>query len=140
MTLIRIDTLKPWNGEPLLHRTKSAQLHRRDGTVEDVEVKEYSFEVRHPSNIGEVWTDEELLAAGLVRPEPFVLPEGKQIVGDAFYVMKKGIVKEVFPVQDIPPPPAPEPEKLLTPIERLQKAGLTVKELKELLKEEVEKT
>lgn len=75
-----------------------------------------------------VWTAEELAAYGLAQAAPFSIPEGKQRVGAPAYIEAKGVVSEVYEVEDIPPPPPPP-----TPTEKLASAGLTVEELKALL-------
>lgn len=57
----------------------------------------------------------------------FVVPDGKQISGEASYAVSGDAVVETFPVEDIPAPAE------LTPAEKLANAGLTVDELKTLL-------
>lgn len=75
-----------------------------------------------------VWSADELAAYGLALALPFTVPEGKQRVGAPAYIEAKGVVSEVYEVEDIPPPPPPP-----TPTEKLASAGLTVEELKALL-------
>lgn len=135
MTLIRTDTLEPWQGEPLPMTVSTAEIHRADGTVETVEVEPYTFDVRHPLNIGDMWSDEELARAGLARPIPFEAPEGKRRVGPSSYELREGKVYEVSAVEDIPPPPPVVEPEPLTPEEKLHRAGLTIEELKALLKD-----
>lgn len=131
--LIRLDTLQPWTGEPVVYKTDVADLHRRDGTIETVTVTPYTFEVRHPLNIEQLWTADELRALGLVKPVPFVLPEGKRFKEGALprYVKEPdGSVSEHYETEDIPPPP------VLSPEEKLSLAGLTKEDLRALLNEE----
>ncbi len=128
--LVRIDTLERWHGEPLPHTATTAQVHRQDGTVVTVEVEPYTFDVRHPINIGDSWSDAELWAAGLAKPRAFEAPEGKRTTGAPRYELGDGFVATVFDVEDIPPPPPP-----LTAEQKLAAAGLTREELRELIAE-----
>lgn len=70
-----------------------------------------------------VWSDADLAAYGLRAALPFAVPDGQRVIGEPAYVESKGAVREVFEVEDIPPPP-PAP----TPVEKLAVAGLTVED------------
>lgn len=80
--LVVIETLQPWAGEPL------------NG-------------VRHPRNIEQLWTDQELTAVGLAKPVRFETPEGKVTTGAVRYVLNEGVVCEEYDVENAPPPPVP---------------------------------
>ena len=63
--------------------------------------------VRHPTNIEDVWTDEEIAAAGLFKPaDADPVPEGKVVVS-AEVQRVNGVVKYVNTLADVP---APQPE------------------------------
>jgi len=86
--LIRKDTLRPWEGEVL-------------------------GELRHPLNIEQVWTVEELAAIGLVKAVHAVLPQGMmRLPGPATY--------DINGVETIPfgPFPEPTPEEIEENIQR----------------------
>lgn len=129
--LVRIDTLVEWKGEPLPYTTNRAQIHRQDGTVEDVEVKPYTFDVRLPPNIDVLWTDDELWAMGLARPRPVEVPEGKMLVGTPQYEKHDGYVQTVQEMTDIDTTPVEVVD--LTPQEKLARAGLTREDLLAIL-------
>ena len=74
------------------------------------------------------WTQNDLDPFGLKVAVPFVVPDGKQISGSLVIVDVDGVPHEDYPVEDIPPPPPPP-----TAAEKLEAAGLTVDELKQLL-------
>lgn len=79
-----------------------------------------------------IWSLEEVQAVGGALAEPFQVPEGKQTVGAPTYVVADGTVKQVYEIEDIPPPPLP-----LTVEEKfarlLNDYGLTKAELQEML-------
>jgi hypothetical protein len=52
-----------------------------------------------------IWTLEEVEAVGGRIAVPFEVPEGKQAVGSPSYVETEGVVRQVYQVEDIPPPP-----------------------------------
>lgn len=81
-----------------------------------------------------VWGKEELDRYGLVIPEPFVVPEGKDRTGEPAYVRDGDTVREVYETRDRPPPP-PEP----TPVERLAEIGLTPADLVAMIDAERER-
>lgn len=54
-----------------------------------------------------LWTLEEVGAVGGKIAVAFEVPEGKQIVGVPSYVEADGVVRQVYEIQDIPPPPEP---------------------------------
>lgn len=54
------------------------------------------------------WSSDALARHGLAVPTPFVVPDGKQPVGQPRYVEQEdGTVAQVFDVEDEPPPPPP---------------------------------
>lgn len=77
--LVRLETLTPWNGEPLSG-------------------------LRHPANIEALWSADELAAIGLAKPKPFSVPDGKVAVGPVTYVLVNGSVEESREVEDAPNP------------------------------------
>ena len=77
---------------------------------------------------GELITTEGPPRFRLLELVPATIPDGKQASGAATYKLNGDLVREVIPVEDIPPPPAP-----LTATEKLAAAGLAVDELKQLL-------
>jgi len=67
--------------------------------------------IRYPSNIEFLWSDDELAAVGLYRPLPAdSVPEGKIAVGETVTVVR-GKVKVVLTLEDepIPEPPSTDP-------------------------------
>lgn len=76
--LIRVDILRPWQGELL-------------GTPA----------IRYPLNIEGLWTAPELLAIGLVKAIRAVIPVGFRATGPATYAADG---TETIPVEPIPPP------------------------------------
>lgn len=77
-----------------------------------------------------IWTEADLEKAGLVAAEPFKAPDGKVVVGEPSYVESKGAWKQVYDVEDVPPPP-PEP----TPAEKIEQSlgGVTPEQFREWL-------
>lgn len=130
--LVRISTLEPWRGEPVPHETTEAIVVYQDGRSFPTTVDPYEVFNSLPKEVEEKWTDEELESHDLCRPVPFTLPEGKLITGPASYVKVKGVVHEIFPVEDAPAP-APEKSKAERLDEWLGERGLTKADLKELL-------
>lgn len=87
------------------------------------------YKVEEAVRLG-TWTEKELADRGLQLCESFVVPEGKDPVGEPRYVEVDGTWIEERDVVDRPPPDPP-----LTPEERLlHYAHLTVDELKTLVK------
>lgn len=54
-----------------------------------------------------MWTLEEVQAVGGRIAVPFEIPEGKRAIGSPSYVETDGVVRQVYQVEDIPPPPEP---------------------------------
>ena len=81
-----------------------------------------------------VWGDKELTTYGLKVAVPFIVPEGKQRIGDPHYVESNGVVNEEYDVEDIPPPPPPPPPP--TAEQKLAALGLTREELRTLVAED----
>lgn len=54
------------------------------------------------------WGAADLVAAGLAAAVPFAAPEGKQRIGAERFEEVAGEPRQVFDVEDIPPPPEPE--------------------------------
>lgn len=79
---------------------------------------------------GGVWGSEELHQYGLVIVEPFIIPEGKQIIGDRVFTENNGTVSETYEVADLPVAPPAIP---LTPEEKMANAGFTPDELDGLI-------
>jgi hypothetical protein len=73
---------------------------------------------RHPINIEDLWTAEDLAAIGLFKPEEPEIPEGKVIVGQRV-AREDGVVKIIYQFQDSPPPPPPPPD-LVAEIEAIK--------------------
>ncbi len=94
--LIRSDTLQPWRGEPIAG-------------------------VRHPRNIEQLWTDEELAKVGLYLAVPFGLPEGKRRIGEPSYAIVDGAAIETYAVEDVPPQLPPEKHPIELEIEDLKR-------------------
>lgn len=124
--LVRISTLEPWRREAV--PAMSTVAHRQDGI--EIKVPPYEHEVHLPPDVEDKWSDEELAACDLARPVPFVVPEGKQRVGARQFAKVKGVVHEVYGLEDVPPV-SPPPTKA----ERIQRLlddyGLTLADLKE---------
>lgn len=79
-----------------------------------------------------IWALTEIEALGAKIAVPFVVPEGKQIVGEPTYEEANGVVSQIYQVEDIPPPPTPPTarEKIEA---MLSDYNLTFAELKEEL-------
>lgn len=104
--LVRADTLKRWDGEPLQVMIDTATVTFEDGRQpEELKVEPYAVTRKYPSNIGEMWTREELLAIGLLRVIPATVPEGKRFAGEARYVRDGDVVRQEYDLEDLPPPP-----------------------------------
>lgn len=112
MTLVRKDTLQPWEGEALPRTVSTARLRYQDGREEEIKVEPYEVQEKHPSNIGSLWDDSSLDAVGLVKPEPFTAPAGKIATGLPRFVRRGGKVITESDVAD-----APEPEITITKAE-----------------------
>lgn len=69
MTLFRIENETPvaWSGEPIEVVRYIEDVEQEDGTFVPTE---RTVTIRHPANIEELWSDEELAAIGLYRPLP----------------------------------------------------------------------
>lgn len=78
--LVRLDTLQLWRGEAL-------------------------GGLRHPLNIEDLWSVDQLAAVGLVKRIPFTLPNGQQTVGAPTY---DATGQETYATEPIPPPSAAE--------------------------------
>ena len=95
------------SGRPLFRqsRTETVIVRREDGseTQQDRECDPYSVEVR-PAELALAWSAEDREAAGLFEVEPFVVPEGKERIGEPRYRREKGTVIEEYDVRDAPPP------------------------------------
>jgi hypothetical protein len=77
--------------------------------------------VRHPRNIEQLWTDEELAEVGLYRVMAFAAPEGKRRIGEPSYQIVDGKAVEFFAVEDIAPSPPPEKHPIELEIEDLKR-------------------
>ena len=78
MSLVRGDILQIWNYEPL-------------------------GGIRHPRNIENIWSKEDLSAVGLHRIIPFVLPAGKRKISGPSYTIVDDMAVESYVIEDIPP-------------------------------------
>lgn len=59
--------------------------------------------IRHPLNIGELWSDQELADVGLGRVTPFFLPPGHRVIGSTWLEKVEGVIYERADVEAIPP-------------------------------------
>lgn len=57
-----------------------------------------------PLSVENVWSDGELSLYNLFRVELFVVPDGKQTIGEPWYERTNAHVRQLFNVEDIPPP------------------------------------
>jgi len=77
-----------------------------------------------------IWTDADLAKYGVEVAETFTVPEGKRTVGSERFEHDGKVVRQVFEVEDIPPPPEPDPPgvpQTITPLQArkaLRAAGL----------------
>ncbi|MBZ9736110.1 hypothetical protein LB534_21530 [Mesorhizobium sp. CA18] len=79
-----------------------------------------------------LWTIDEVEAVGGRIAVPFVVPEGKQVVGAPSYVETGEVIQQVYQVEDTPPPPEPPTaeEKVGT---MLANFDVSISELKSVL-------
>jgi len=119
------------------YRTETlAELHRRDGSKEIIEVEPYSLKVQlNPAKVQElvrtgIWSIEDL-PPGLALAEQFVVPEGMQIVGEARYEGEIDDLRQVFDVEPIPEPVVIKEPTRTEKLERLlNDYDLTIEDLK----------
>lgn len=126
----------PYPSGQKLYRTSAVEtviVRREDGSESqsDRECEPYPVEIR-PAEIVFSWSKERRESAGLFEPQPFVAPEGKQTVGAPRYQRVKGVVREIYDVEDIPPPP-PEPSREEKAIALARQFGLTIEDLRSVL-------
>ncbi len=113
-------------------------LQTEDGRKTEIEVEPYPIMVMlDPAKVqafidAGTWTADDLPAMGLALAEPFIVPEGKRVVGAPSYVDNDGTLQEVFEVEEIPPPPPP-PSKDERLAALLDNYGLTKADVVELL-------
>lgn len=129
----------PWpSGQPITKtcRTETVIVRREDGSEhqEDRACEPYTAVEKVPATAGDAFwknhSDAELANRSLYRVEPFTVPEAKRRVGAQRFERDAatGVVRQVFDVEDIPPP-LPEP----TPEEKLVQAGLTLADFDALI-------
>lgn len=76
------------------------------------------------------WDKKELADRGLVLAEPFVIPAGKIIIGEAFYTQQSDKTwAQQYDVVDAPIKILPTPQEQFESV-----TGITIDQLKELLK------
>lgn len=80
------------------------------------------------------WSDADLAVYGIARVVPFHIPDGQQVTGPGWLEERKGRVFEMYPTEDIPPPP---PVEEVTPEQKLERMaaafGMSVDELDAVL-------
>lgn len=54
-----------------------------------------------------IWDGNDLSLRGLRVAEPFDVPDGKRTVGEHSYIESKGVIREHYEVEDVPPPAPP---------------------------------
>jgi hypothetical protein len=64
-------------------------------------------DVIHPPQVWQAWPREDREALGIFEVAPFVLPAGKQIVGEQRIERVNGVVSEVYDMVDLPPVSTP---------------------------------
>jgi hypothetical protein len=77
------------------------------------------------------YSDEERAEYGLFLAVDFTLPEGYEVIGAEYFELVEGVVRQLYPIQLIPPPP------VLTDYEKLANllafVALTPEQLKAVL-------
>lgn len=120
--------------------TRMADTARRqDG--QEVRVEPYPVQDNFDSRkvqqllVEGVWTEDELRPYGLRGAIPFKEPDGQRRVAGApqSFVEHQGYVYEIYQTEDIPPPP------VLTPEEKLAKAGLSPEEVDNMVDKAVQR-
>lgn len=76
--------------------------HRKDGTIAPWHGEAVNG-IKHPLNIEQLWSDAELLAAGLYRVVLFTPADGMKVSGAPRYELFGDVVQQVFDVIEIPP-------------------------------------
>lgn len=138
---IKPNVFAPYPSGEKVYRTSTVEtviVRREDGseTQSDRECEPYAVEVR-PAEVVFGWPRDRQESAGLFEPEPFIIPDGKRTIGHPSFARIKGVVREVYEIEDIPPEP-PEPsidEKIAAMANHF---GLTVDDLKSTLTASVE--
>lgn len=108
--------------DQFVRATGNPKLLSKDG-----EVQATLLTVLHRS-----WSAEDRAKFGVYMAEPITVPDGKRIVGDTWFTMRDGMVREFATLEDIPTPPVLTPEEKVTAL--AQRFGLTLEELKAVLK------
>lgn len=76
-----------------------------------------------------VWTEKDLNDRGLVSCATFVVPDGKQAIGEAKFVqVEDGTWTEIYDLEDMSLPIEKTPEELFE-----SRTGVSIKELQEML-------
>jgi hypothetical protein len=132
--LVKMKDLEPWSGELLETLTDAATVTYEDGRVDSIKVEPYPVTRRLPPNVEVMWTKADLLAYGLLRVVPAVPPIGKRFVGAPKYVRDGDVAREVYEVEDVPPPPdtvtisANEHERLVADAEKWRTAATAARD------------
>jgi hypothetical protein len=123
-----------WHGdEDVAVDVATLTAHYHDGRIEELACDPYPVTKRLNGDTlarlaaDGVWTLGELADAGGAIAVLFNVPDGKRAVGGPFYVEDKGTLRQVYEIEDIPPPPSTE-EKLAR---LLEDYGLSKEDLRE---------
>lgn len=120
-----------WDGDVATQKINTkANVIYADGRQEEIDVPPYPTTVIVNGNSMKnfydqgIWSLEEIEAVSGRLANDFVVPDGKQIVGQESFVEDGDEINQVYEVEDIPEPPAPP-----TPTEKfdawLASIGLT---------------
>lgn len=118
-----------WAGhnEPMPKTVNNRQVTYEDGRSETEECEPYQIFVTLSASALGGWSADELAVFGLKYAVPFVVPDGKQLVGAPRYIEDGEAVRQEYDVIDIPPPTLEELKDMAAAL-RWQKetGGVTV--------------